>query len=157
MTYEIPLIKFTLIHLPSRKYLQICFPLCSTVCWLMNSWVITFHFFPGLLYCKKKNSFEYNLLSILRVLKWIVKWIEEAVRLQFKVAKTGHSDAIIYLESYISNTLLIATSGCKEPYFYFNEDIQLLFKNKIMESLKINKNTQCWQRYDKMCTLIYCW
>lgn len=35
-------------HLPSRKYLQICLPLCSTVCWLMNSWLILTHFFTGL-------------------------------------------------------------------------------------------------------------
>lgn len=43
----------TLIHLPSRKYLQICLPLCSTVCWLMNSWLIFTHFFTGLPSCKK--------------------------------------------------------------------------------------------------------
>lgn len=44
----------------------------------------------------------------------------------------------IQMLGYASNTLLIATNGCKEPCFYFNEDIQLCFKNKIMKSLKIN-------------------
>lgn len=48
-------IRFTLMHLPSRKYLQICLPLCSTVCWLMNSWLIFTHFFTGLPSCKKKK------------------------------------------------------------------------------------------------------
>lgn len=46
----------------------------------------------------------------------------------------------IYLERQAYNTLLIATSGRKEPYFYFKEDVQLLFENKIMKSLKINNN-----------------
>lgn len=41
-------------HLPSRKYLQICLPLCSTVCWLMNSWLILTHFFTGLPSWEKK-------------------------------------------------------------------------------------------------------
>lgn len=32
-------------HRPSRKYLQMCLPLCSTVCWLMNSWLMIGRFF----------------------------------------------------------------------------------------------------------------
>lgn len=55
--------------------------------------------------------------------------LESGTKQLFQMVKTGHSEAIhLFVGRFVSSKLLIATSGCKEPYFYFNEDAQLHLK-----------------------------
>lgn len=49
--------------------------------------------------------------------------LESRTKQLFQVVKTGHSEAVhLFGRRFVSSKLFIATSGCKEPYFYFNED-----------------------------------
>lgn len=57
-------------HRPSRKYLQMYLPLCSTVCWLMNSLLIMGRFFwkldifPS---CDTKSTTEWAIFQFIHV------------------------------------------------------------------------------------------